>query len=459
MMAVPMGTGMVFQTLYYFVDLYFVARLGEHAIAGVSAAGNATFIVFALTQVLGVGTVALVSHAVGRNDRRDANLIFNQSLTVSALCGGLTLLFGYLLSEAYVATIAADDLTVREGTTYLHWFMPGLALQYATVAMASALRGTGIVKPAMIVQILTLVMNMMLAPVLIAGWGTGHAMGVAGAGLATTISVVFGIILLAAYFIRLEKYVAFDRRQWRPQLAVWSRMLKIGLPAGGEFALIFIYVAVTYWAISGFGAAAQAGFGVGSRVMYGIFVPALALAFAAAPVAGQNFGARQPERVRETFRTAAFMCSTVMFALTIFCQWRPELLIRMFSRDEEVVTVGSVFLGIVSWNFVMAGINTTCSSLFQALGNTVPALFSSGTRLITFVVPAIWLSSQPWFELEHMWYVNVATVVLQTLIALALLQREMRVRLSGMTQAQTVVGESVQQAHVRSSASSSLENG
>lgn len=431
-MAIPMGAGMVFQTLYYFVDLYFVGVLGEHAIAGVSAAGNATFIVFALTQVLGVGTVASVSHAVGRKDRDDANLIFNQSLSISALFGLMTIVFGYLLADVYVSAVAADNETVLNGTTYLYWFMPGLALQFAIVSMGSALRGTGIVKPAMIVQILTLVANTILAPILIAGWGTGYPMGVAGAGLATTVSVVIGIILLTVYFVRLEHYVSFNSAQWRPRMAVWWRMLKIGLPAGGEFALIFIYVAVTYWAISQFGAAAQAGFGVGSRVMYGIFVPALAIAFAVAPVAGQNFGARQPDRVRETFRTTAIMCSAVMLVLMILCQWHPDVLVRVFSKDEEVILVGSVFLSIVSWNFVMAGLNTTCSSLFQALGNTVPALFSSGTRVLTFVLPTIWLSSQPWFELEHMWYLNVATVVLQTLIALALLRREMRMRLPAL---------------------------
>jgi Na+-driven multidrug efflux pump len=118
----------------------------------------------------------------------------------------------------------------------------------------------------------------------------------------------------------------------------------------------------------------------------------------------------------------------------------------VFSSEADVILVGSVFLTIVSWNFVMAGINTTCASMFQALGNTVPSLLSSGTRVITFVLPTIWLSSQPWFELEHMWYLNVATVVLQTAIALALLQREMRVRLSGMNSAPSIAPESLQQA-------------
>jgi Na+-driven multidrug efflux pump len=184
-MAVPIAAGMFFQTLYILIDLYFVAGLGPAAIAGVGAAGNIMFIVFALTQVLGVGTVALISHAVGRKDRADATLVFNQSLVLSAGCGLVTLVLGYALGPAYVQTLASDAATGLAGTSYLYWFLPSLALQFALVAMGSALRGTGIVQPTMIVQVLTVILNAVLAPVLIAGWGTGYPMGVAGAGLAS----------------------------------------------------------------------------------------------------------------------------------------------------------------------------------------------------------------------------------------------------------------------------------
>jgi MATE family, multidrug efflux pump len=429
-MAVPMAAGMIFQTLYFFVDLYFVAKLGDAAVAGVSTAGNAMFIIMAMTQVLGVGTVALISHAVGRKDQADANLIFNQSLLIAALCGVLTLLFGYTGSVAYVKSIAADAPTVEAGVTYLYWFMPGMALQFAMVAMGSALRGTGIVQPTMVVQILTLVINTVLAPVLIAGVGTGHPMGVAGAGLASTIAIVAGVIILTAYFVRLEKYVSFHKEQWQPRIAVWKRMLGVGLPAGGEFALMFVFTAVTYWALRHFGSAAQAGFGIGARIMQGIFLPAMAIAFSIAPIAGQNFGARQPERVRETFRSAVKMCTGLMLVLMMLMQWRPDALVRFFTNEAEVVDIGSQFLHIISWNFVLSGIIFSCSNMFQALGNTLPSLYSSATRLITYSVPLIWVSTQPWFELKHVWFLSVATVILQTIVSFTLLQRQLRKRLS-----------------------------
>ena len=100
----------------------------------------------------------------------------------------------------------------------------------------------------------------------------------AGAGLASTVAIAAGVVMLGFYFIRLEKYVALHPAQWAPRFAVWGRLLKIGLPAGGEFALMFIYFALIFWVIRRFGAEAQAGFGVGSRVMQSIMLPAMAIA-------------------------------------------------------------------------------------------------------------------------------------------------------------------------------------
>src|SRR5882672_3117129 len=206
-MSIPIAAGMLLQTMYYFVDLYFVAKLGDAALAGVSAAGNVFFIVMALTQMLGVGTVALISHAVGRKDQADANHIFNQSVALAVLCTVITLAGGYGFANAYMRLVGADAATMAAGVEYLHWFIPGLALQFALVVMGSALRGTGIVKPTMIVQAATVLLNTVLAPVLIAGWGTGHPMGVAGAALASTLATGAGVLLLSVYFLRLEQYV------------------------------------------------------------------------------------------------------------------------------------------------------------------------------------------------------------------------------------------------------------
>jgi putative MATE family efflux protein len=429
-MAAPISGGIVMALLCQLIDLYFVAGLGDAAIAGVGAAGNAGFLINAFTQVLSVGTVALVSHAVGRKDQADASLVFNQSLGLSVLCGILALIAGCMLARSYVGSLAADDATIEAGTTYLLWFMPALALQFPLLAIFAALRGTGIVAPTMTIQALTMMINIILAPVLIAGWGTGHALGVAGAGLASSLAMAMGAVMLWIYFQRSKSYLTLDPGQLRPRMTQWKRILGVGLPAGGEFAILFIYMAVIYYALRDFGAATQAGFGIGSRVLGLIQVPAMAIAFAAGPIVGQNFGAGLGVRVRETFAKVSLLGAALMLAATIFTQWKPELLPGAFTADRDTVAVGAEFLKMVSLNLVAQGLIFLCSSIFQGLGHTTPQLISSTARLLTYAIPVLWLSARPGFRIEHIWYLSIATTNLQALVSLWLVRLEFRKRLA-----------------------------
>ena len=433
-MAPQIFAGMIMMMLCGLIDLYFVGGLGDAAIAGVGAAGNAGFLINALTQVLSVGTVALISHAVGRKDQADANLVFNQSLGLSVVGGILTLIAGCMLARGYMRSVAADDAVIEAGAIYLLWFMPALALQFAMLVMASALRGTGIVRPTMIVQAVTVIINILLAPVLIAGWGTGRPLGVAGAGLASSIAVMIGVAMMWIYFRRSEHYVTIDRALWRPQMTQWKRILNIGLPAGGEFAIMFVYMAVIYYALRNFGAAAQAGLGIGSRLLGVIQMPALSIAFAAGAIAGQNFGAGNSARVRETFKSVLLLGTAVMIAFTIVAQWRPEMLLGWFTNDPETIATGVLFLRMVSLNLVAQGVIFVCSSMFQGLGNTRPVLLSSGARLITYALPLIWLSGRPDFRIEQVWYLSIATTTLQAVLCLWLLRLELRKRLMPLVQ-------------------------
>lgn len=427
-MSVPIFAGMIFQTLYYLVDLYFVARLGDASVAGVSAAGNLQFFVMAVTQVLSVGTMVLIAHASGRKDRADASLVFHQSLLLAAVCMGLSLVIGYALAGSYARTMAANAATAEAATAYLMAFIPALALQFALVTIGSALRGTGVAKPTMIVQLFSVLLNAVLAPILIAGWGTGYPLGAAGAGLASTISVFAAVVLMLWYFRKMETFVAFERSQLTVHFVTWKRILKIGLPAGGEFALMFVYGAIIYLIIRDQGAAAQAGFGIGSRVMQALFIPAMAIAFAASPIAGQNIGAGNLARARETFLVGVGMETVCMLLLTVLAQWKGAALVGIFTQESAVVTVATTFLGIISLNFAAQGVIFTASGMFQAIGNTVPAMISSATRVVTFAVPAWWMSKRPEFELRHLWYLSMATVALQAVVSVSLLHREWRKR-------------------------------
>jgi putative MATE family efflux protein len=428
-MALPVMIGMIIQTLYFIVDLYFVGKLGAAALAGLSLAGNAMFLVFALTQIINVGTATLISHAVGAKKQKDANNTFNQSMMVSSVTGIVVCIIGYLGAEAYLRLVSQDPATIKMGLSYLHWFIPCMALQFVMVSISAALRGTGIVKPTMIIQTLSIIVNIILSPILINGWGTGYAMGIAGAGFASSLSVIFAVVLLCYYFKTSEKYINVDLSLWRIDTTCIKRLLGIGLPAGGEFLLMFIYMAIIYFLIQPFGADAQAGFGLGSRIMQSLFLPAMAIAFSAPAIAGQNFGAKNYHRVRETFTWAAIITCSLMACITLLSLSHAEFMLQNFSDDKQVLIISAIFLQIICWNFIPSGLAFTCSGMFQSLGNTWPALISTAARLITFIVPSVWLSQQDGFQIEQLWYVSVATVCVQAAVSLCLLKIEFSKRL------------------------------
>lgn len=424
-----MLVAMVFQTLYVLIDLYWVGRLGTDAVAAVAVSGNLMFVVLAATQMLGVGTTTLVSHAVGRKEHDTAHLIFNQSLGLSATLGVVCLALGLAVRVPYATNLSADAQTASLAGDYLKWFVPSLALQFPLVAMGAALRGTGNFKPGMIVQSATIVINIVLAPVLIFGWGTGLVLGVAGAAMATFIAIVVGNVWMALYFLPAESYLKFSTSHMPPHRHLWAKMLKVGLPAGAEFGLMAVYLVVIYAVSRPFGASAQAGFGIGMRIIQACFMPVVALGFAVAPVAGQNFGARRGDRVRQTFYVAAGMAAAGMACVFVASQFAAAPMIRIFTNEAAVIAVGEEYLRIVSWSFMASGIIFVASSMFQAMGNTIPSLVSSFTRIAGTAVPVIVLSSVPGFSLRWIWLLSAATVLAQMTLALFLLRREFRRRL------------------------------
>jgi putative MATE family efflux protein len=420
---------MLFQTLYFLVDLYWVGRLGKEAVAGVSVAGNVTFLVLAITQMLGVGTTTLVSHAAGRKDRDGALLAFNQGLVLSVVLATLYLVLMTSIRSVYARSLAADPVTARLAVEYLRWFIPATALQFALVTMGAALRGVGLFKPGMIVQTVTVVLNMVLAPFLIFGWVTHRPMGVQGAALATLIAVAVGAVWIVFFFLPRNAFLKFLPRDWKPRLDLWASTLRIGLPAGVEFALVGVYLFMVYTVTRPFGAAAQAGFGIGLRIVQAGFMPVVALGFSVAPVAGQNFGARRADRVRETFGTAVRLAVIAMVGFTLVSLFAGGAMIRVFSRDPQVIAVGDQYLKIVAWTYPMSGIIFVCSSMFQAMGNTLPSMLASFTRIVLLAIAVLIVSRLPGFRLTTIWYLSLASVTLQVAMALTLLQREFHRRL------------------------------
>ena len=211
-MSAFLAMSMAVQTLYLLADLYWVGHLGKEAIAAVGVAGNITMIVLALTQMLGVGTTTLIAQAAGRKDQVRAELVFYQSFVMSIVIAFALGIVGFLLRPAYCDWLSADAATATLAKAYLLWFLPGLLLQFPLVALGSALRATGIIKPAVGFQVLSVLLNIVLAPLLIFGIGPWPKLGVTGAALTTFISILVADVLMVIYFEKKYHYCVSDSR-------------------------------------------------------------------------------------------------------------------------------------------------------------------------------------------------------------------------------------------------------
>ena len=431
-MAVPMMIGMFVQSLYFFVDLYFVSSLGAEAVAAVSAGGNLMLLIMALTQMLNVGCVALIARYTGARQNDEANVVFQQSMLMGGALALLTLLLGFAGSHFYIQLLSSDLQVQQQASAFLTAYLPGLALMFLSTAIAAALRAVGVVKPAMQVQLVTVLLNILLAPVLIAGWGTGYALGVMGAGLASTISVLVGVLLLWRYFLRSDHSVLQTPKSWHFNAKVWRQIAAIGIPAGGEFALMFLFTAFVYWVIQDFGTATQAAFGIGNRILQAITMPALALSFALPAIVGQNFGAGQAQRVRQCFRYGVQQMALVMLVLFLLCQVLAHPLVALFSTDPLVLKEGELFLRIISLNCLSVVLVLSCSGMFQGLGNTWPSLLSSTFRIVAFITPVMWLSTRDGFSPATVWYCSAGSVLLQGLLSFWLLRGQLQRSLQGL---------------------------
>ncbi|MDR3417096.1 MAG: MATE family efflux transporter [Nevskia sp.] len=424
-----MLVGMAVQTLYSLIDLYWVGRLGAAAQAAVTLSGNLMLITMALSQMLGVGTGALVAQAVGRKDHEEAHHVFNQALGISLV---VSVGFGVVAWAArgwYSRSIGADAETAEFMLAYLRWFIPSMALQFPLMAMGSALRGTGNIRPGTLAQIGSVLLNIVLAPLLIFGWLGLPRLGVEGAGLATFLAVAAALVGVWLYFLRPQTYLRLRPREWPARLQTWVRIVRIGLPSALEFALMGCYLLFVTALLRPFGAAEQAAFGIGQRLMQSAMMPVMSISFAASAMAGQNYGARLPQRVRETFAASLKLGLASTAVLCLLAELFPVSLIRAFSAEPAVLAGGIEYLRVLSLNLIAIAVAFACFGVLSGLGNTIPTLISSTARIGLVALPAWLLSFRADFRPLWIWLISVGATVVQMSLNLWFLRQELQRKL------------------------------
>jgi putative MATE family efflux protein len=415
---------MIGQVLYGLIDAYWVGWLGRQALAAVMIASVPMLAVTALTQLLAVGTGTLVAQAVGRQDGAAVCSWFSQSQLAALVLGALTAMVLVTLRVPYSLSQTDDAWTARLVESFLVWFIPALVMQFPIAVLNSALRGIGDVRSPSLIQLGMLLINIVLAPVLMFGWATGMRLGVPGAALATLIAAAVGAAFLS--YVACHRHLfASGGLAWRPRLEAWRQIIVIGSPSAVEAALIACNFAFVIALLRPLGPAQQAAFGLGMRLLQAAMIPLGAMFLAVSATVGQNYGARLPVRIRETFSAALTMGLAVATVFVLLYHVGPRALLRLFSTDSAVVDAGEDFLTLTSWNLLASAGIFACAGVFAGLGNTLPSLVGSAIRIGLFVITSLCLSRLGGFSPHWLWLLYVLATFVQLIAVLLFAQREM----------------------------------
>ncbi|GLQ87660.1 MATE family efflux transporter [Dyella flagellata] len=416
-------------TLYTLINFFWLGKLGADAQAAVALAASPITIVMTLAPVMTVGARVLISHAVGGQEKDQAVRVFNEVFGAALILLSVVGFCAWLCRRQFGELLTPDLKTATLIADLLYWYIPSIAIQIPSAVMGSALGGSGRMRPSMVAQLVSVLANIVISPLLIFGWLGFPRLGVVGAGLASFVSSLAAMLVLATHFIGAKAYMRFDLRCWISRPLILWKAFKIGLPVGLQNAVIGCYMLVVIQLLRPFGPAEQAALGIGQRLLQSSLMPLIALSSATSVVVGQSFGAKLGTRVRESFRTSAVIGFVVTPLMFVLAQLFARPICAAFSSDPAVIDGATSYLRITSFNlFPMVAI-FSCFGTLTGMGNTKASLITEVITSLMLIVPAWMLSFRPGFTPAWMWDLMVICSVAEMAIGLLFLRAEFRKKL------------------------------
>lgn len=407
-MSLPMMASMLVQALYNIVDSIFVARVSEAALTAVSISFPIQNLMIAFGVGIGVGVNALLSKSLGEGDQPRAQRIALQGIFIEVICCVIFILVGIFAMDLFFRGQTADAEIIALGKDYLSIcciFSVGL---FAQLIFERLLQATGRTVLSMISQCAGALINIIFDPILIFGvsWLGIPAMGVTGAAIATVFGQIVGGIVAIVLNVRRNRELDFRFRGFRPDGTLCGSILFIGIPSAimGSIGSFMTYgVNKILFAFEEVGKTAAAVFGVYFKLQSFVFMPVFGLNNGMVPIVSYNYGAKRPDRITQTIRLSAIYAVAIMAAGVAVVQLIPDKLLLLFDASEQMLTIGVPALRIISTCFVFAGFSIVCSSVFQALGNSIFSMIMSITRQLAVLLPAAYILAHA-FGLHAVWY-------------------------------------------------------
>lgn len=375
-LAVPLFVGYCAHLAFNWLNAWFVGHLSEEALAAVGATAYVLWGMISLAEVAAVGTMALVSRAVGARDPRDAGAAAVTGVGLALLIGLVLGQTGNVLSPLLVRALGLDGATAALATDYLRvLFWLGYPALSVFLALEAVCRGAGRTGPSMAILGASFALNGLLDWVLIFGWGPVPALGVEGAAVATGLARSVGAVALLAWVLVHHRDLGLAWPGWRVDLRRLAAIVRIGVPASAAgLGFAGIYVALNALTAT-FGTAAVAALGVGLRLEGLAFIICQAFGRAAATLAGQNLGAQQPERARAAVRRAIRLGCLVMAPMTVVMIAGADLVAHAFVPTQPDVAVAAAsYLRIAGLALFGMVLEVVLENVAGGVGDTVPAM-------------------------------------------------------------------------------------
>jgi len=404
-LSIPMILGMSLQTAFYVVDMIFVGFLGSAAIAAVSMAGLVILILITLGVGLSSATTALVSRAIGAGDQAQGAHVTIQSFVLATLISVVVGVLGYSYAESIYKLLGATPEVIEAGLGFLKISFAGVIAFFFMFIITAALRGAGdAILPVKILALSTL-LNIVLDPLMIFGWGPFPRLGVNGAAYATLLSISLSVSVALYLLLKGSTLIQISLHKVRLDPRVIWQLIKIAIPGSAETLLRSVSRLALMKMVAQYGTPAIAAFGIGgSRLDMAVTLPILGISLSTATLVGQNLGAGKPDRAEKSAWVAVRWGMLLMLIVAaIFFTLAPRV-IRVFDENPEVVSLGTSYIRTTTLSYLFLGAAMILGRAFSGAGDTVPPMVTAAVALWGVQIPlAYFLARHTQLQIRGIW--------------------------------------------------------
>jgi putative MATE family efflux protein len=393
-LAWPVMLSIFFYTLYNIVDAFWVGKLSPEAIAAVSVSQIALFIMVALSMGITVGSGVIMAMHIGAKEKEQAGKVLGQSFVLSAIAAGLFTTISLVFREPLLVLSGATGAIFEPALTYFMITAAGSVLLFVMFTIVFAFNAQGdTFTPTKLFAVSTFV-NAALDPLLIFGWYGFPELGIAGAAYATLISQAVFIAMALYSLSRPTRLIPFRFRNLSFNWESVKKVLSIGIPASLTQAINPVGLAALMFITSlTFLEAGTIAFSIGFRVEFFAFLPAVGFGFVAMALIGQNIGAGNLARAKESYRKAMLYGIGAAVGFGILAMLFATTIIRIFTTDPQVVAYALSYILIVATTYGFLAAMNVEASAFQAIGKSWPGFWIFFIRFVVVSIPLAYIAS------------------------------------------------------------------